>query len=152
MSPVEDPQIDGGCDGVRGRYDVSRLGGAWARMRAGRALCVLAVLAAVAVSLGFASSALAAEEGRITGTVTDAATQVGIEGLQVCAGLRSELFGNYCANTGLNGEYAISQVPAGAYVVEFFVPFKVVLALPSTISTTRHNITTARPARWKPKK
>jgi hypothetical protein len=56
--------------------------------------------------------------------VTDAATQAGIEGLQVCAGLRSEVFGGYCARTGQNGEYTLSEVPAGSYDVEFFAPLQ----------------------------
>jgi hypothetical protein len=85
---------------------------------------VLAVLAAVAVPLGFAPSALAAETGRVTGTVTDAATQAGIEGVEVCARLRSERFGGHCAHTGANGEYTITEVPAGSYIVEFLVPFQ----------------------------
>jgi hypothetical protein len=91
---------------------------------AARALHVLAVLAAVVVPLGFASSALAAETGRVTGTATDAATQAGVEGLEVCAGSRSERVGDHCARTGQNGEYTIQEVPAGSYIVEFSVPFQ----------------------------
>src|ERR1700683_1344672 len=56
------------------RHGVSRFDGAWAWGRTGRALCVLAVLAAVAVPLAFAPSAPAAETGQITGKVTDALT------------------------------------------------------------------------------
>jgi len=89
-----------------------------------RGLCVLGVLFVVAVPLGFASSALATETGRVTGTATDAATQAGVEGLEVCAGSRSERVGDYCARTGQNGEYTIPEVPAGSYIVEFSVPFQ----------------------------
>ncbi len=86
---------------------------------------IVAALIGVCIMLGCASSAMAAtaEEGRIAGRVTDAATQAGIEGLEVCARSRSDRFGGYCARTGQNGEYTISEVPAGSYVVEFLVSF-----------------------------
>src|ERR1700722_4118675 len=88
-------------------------------------LHALAVFASfVVILLGFASNASASEEGRITGRVTDAATQAGIEGLEVCARLRSERLGGHCARTGQNGEYTIPQIPAGSYIVEFLVPFQ----------------------------
>ena len=96
---------------------------AWG-VAAARALCVLALLAAVAVPLGLAPRALAAETGRVAGTVTDVATKAGIEGLEVCARLRSERFGGLCARTGQNGEYTIPEIPAGSYIVEFLVPFQ----------------------------
>lgn len=109
----------------------SQVDGAWACAGAVRALCVLAVLAAFVVPFGFAPGALASElsaligeTGQVTGTATDAATQVGIEDLEVCARLRLERFGGHCARTGQNGEYTISEVPAGSYVVEFVVPFR----------------------------
>ena len=95
-------------------------------MRAPR--LVVAVLAGVVVSLASAPSAFAVETGQITGRVTDAVTdamtQAGIEGLEVCAGLRSEVFRGHCALTGANGEYTIPEVPTGSYIVEFFVPFQ----------------------------
>jgi hypothetical protein len=105
------------------RLGISQVDGAWVCLRA-RALCVLAVLAAFAVPLGFAPSALAAEPGQVAGAVTDAATQAGIEGLEVCARLRSERSGGHCARTGQNGEYTIPEIPAGSYIVEFSVPFE----------------------------
>jgi hypothetical protein len=108
----------------RGRRDVSQVDGAWACVRAARALCVLSLLAVVAVPLGFAPSALAAETGQVVGAVTDAATQAGIESLEVCARLRSERSGGHCARTGQNGEYTIPEIPAGSYIVEFSVPFQ----------------------------
>jgi hypothetical protein len=62
--------------------------------------------------------------GWVAGRVTDAATQSGIEGLEVCARLRSERFGGHCARTGQKGEYTIPQIPAGSYIVEFLAPFQ----------------------------
>jgi hypothetical protein len=111
--------------GQRGAWQVD---GALACVRAARALCVLAVLAAVAVPLGFAPSALAAEEGQITGKVTDALTQAPIANIMVCmwpyAGTyRGEeyLGADQCEETGANGAYTLSWVPAGTYGVMFFV-------------------------------
>lgn len=98
--------------------------GAWACKWSVRALCALAGLVAVAIPLGSAPSALAAESGRITGTATDAATQTGVEGLEVCAQPQSDESSSHCTRTGANGEYTISDVPAGSYIVEFFVPFQ----------------------------
>ncbi len=67
-------------------------------------------------------NALAAEDGHVAGTVTDAATRAGVEGVEVCARLRSERSGGHCAITGQNGEYTIKEVPVGSYIVEFVVP------------------------------
>ncbi len=106
------------------RRGVSWFHGARACELVPRVLCVLAVLTVVAVPLGFAPSALAAETGQVAGTATDAVTQAGIEGLEVCARLRSERSGGHCARTGQNGEYTIQEVPAGSYIVEFSVPFR----------------------------
>ncbi len=86
---------------------------------------VLAVFVSfVVILLGFASNASAAEESHIAGRVTDATTHAGIEGVEVCARLRSEGFGGHCANTDRNGEYTITEVPTGSYVVQFVVPFQ----------------------------
>jgi hypothetical protein len=82
-----------------------------------------ALIVFIMILFGFASNARAAEAGRITGEVTDAVTHAGIEGLDVCAGERAEKIGDHCANTSPNGEYAISGIPTGSYVVEFLVPF-----------------------------
>jgi hypothetical protein len=105
-----------------GRLGVSRFDGAWACARGGRALCVLAALAAVVVPMGLASSALAAEAtGQISGAVTDASTRVPIEGIEVCAQPSGEKYNVGCASTEVNGEYTLSKLLAGAYTVQFFV-------------------------------
>jgi hypothetical protein len=92
-------------------------------------VCVLAVLVAIALPLGFAQSALAAETGAIAGTVTELAVpHDAIKGIEVCAFSTSveesspESYG--CATTDSSGEYTISGLASGEYDVEFFVPFE----------------------------
>ena len=101
-----------------GRGGVSRCGQTRAWARAARILCVLAVVAA---PLGFAPSALAAEDGWISGTVTDASTHAPIEGVEVCANPFGAYRGGRCAQSGRNGEYIVSELPAGTYDVQFLV-------------------------------
>ena len=70
-------------------------------------------------------------DGELSGRVTDASTEAPIEGIEVCAdeynpskeGLE-EGTGEACVTTGANGEYAISGLPPGEYVVEFTSPVK----------------------------
>ncbi len=64
----------------------------------------------------------------IAGQVTDASTKNGIKGIGVCAyevGGKSPggLLGE-CAETNALGEYAISGLPSGEYIVEFLSPFE----------------------------
>ncbi len=101
-----------------GRGGVSRSGRTRAWVRAARALCMLAVVAA---PLGFAPSALAAEDGWISGTVTDASTHAPIEGVEVCANPFGAYRGGQCAQSGSNGEYTVSELPSGTYDVQFLV-------------------------------
>jgi Carboxypeptidase regulatory-like domain len=85
---------------------------------------MFAVLAAVGLLLAFAPSALAAEDGQITGKVTSASSNAAIAGIAVCAAesvFEAELFG-HCATTNSSGEYSISGLPAGSYGVGFFSP------------------------------
>jgi alpha-tubulin suppressor-like RCC1 family protein len=63
----------------------------------------------------------------IAGQVTSASTKHGIKGIEVCAyevgGERREgVFGECVEANGL-GEYAISGLPSGEYIVEFLSPF-----------------------------
>jgi Carboxypeptidase regulatory-like domain len=105
------------------------------------ALLSVLIVIALALALRFAPSALAAGEGKITGTVTtNALMETPIKGIEVCAreegealaepggeGLEGGLGGNFveqCATTEASGEYTISDLPAGKYEVEFAVPFK----------------------------
>jgi hypothetical protein len=90
----------------------------------------VAALVVIALGLNFAPSALAAEEGKISGTVTNLAA-VPIQGIEVCAfdetegeGTLGEGFFVQCATTDNHGEYTISGLPAGEYEVEFAVPFE----------------------------
>jgi Carboxypeptidase regulatory-like domain len=96
------------------------------RARLGRTLGVLAAVT-VALALGLAATALAAEGGTITGTVISAAAKAPIAGIEVCAYQSGseeveELFGQ-CTQTSAEGEYSIQGLTAGEYMVEFFAPF-----------------------------
>ena len=99
----------------RGELGVSQIDGAWICGRAPNVLCVLAVLVAVAVPLGFAPSALAAETGQITGEVTNASTGARISGIQVCTNVIGE-----CDTTDDAGEYLIPNVAPGTYTLYFY--------------------------------
>jgi hypothetical protein len=115
-------RMKGGCVmGSRGQRGVLRFDEVWVCVRVPRLLRVSAVLVAVAVPLGFAPSALAAETGQIVGTVTDASTHAPIEGVEVCVRAPGGEHSGQCETTGSNGEYIVSKLPAGAYDVEFFV-------------------------------
>lgn len=78
-------------------------------------LCA-AVAAVVALFL-MAGTALAAT-GKIEGKVVNKATEVGIEGVEVCAfDATTEV--EECKTTGSDGKYVLVGLPNGSYVVEF---------------------------------
>jgi hypothetical protein len=70
---------------------------------------------------------LTAADGSITGKVTAAASKAAIEGIEVCAYPEfeeiGELFGA-CTTTNAVGEYTVSGLASGEYVVGFFVPLQ----------------------------
>jgi hypothetical protein len=77
------------------------------------------------------------EGGRITGTVTDASTHVGIDEIIVCAFEATvEEFG--CAFTGAGGQYTIAGLPSGSYEVVFAPNFEEE-ELPGTYITQFYN-------------
>lgn len=83
------------------------------------------VLAALALTIcGLlavpAMASAAAEPGSIKGEVTDASTHAAIEGVEVCALEKEELENFNCTKTGTNGEYTLSKLPVGEYIVEFW--------------------------------
>ncbi len=82
------------------------------------------LLATVALSLGFASSALAAEEehGYITGEVTAAATGAPISGVKVCAANLNGRGPWGCTTTDAKGEYTASVFEDGTYDMHFTAP------------------------------
>jgi hypothetical protein len=67
--------------------------------------------------------------GQIAGLVTSVATHAPIEGIEVCAytegtgGVASPSFYGGCALTRASGEYTISGLVSGKYIVEFASPF-----------------------------
>ncbi len=95
------------------------LGLARDEVRVAHALRLLVVIAAVALSLNFASSALASEGDEIEGTVTSAMTKAPLPGVEVCAG--RFVYEQKCVSTGIDGTYVVSA-PAVPVHVEFNAP------------------------------
>ncbi len=65
------------------------------------------------------------ETGTIEGTVTDAVTKAGVEGIEVCAlqlVAGEEEPTEPCAPSGPGGGYQLTGLPVGEYVVGFFTP------------------------------
>jgi hypothetical protein len=95
----------------------------------------LVVLAAFAFAVGSASSAQSAPSGGIAGTVTSASTKAPLAGIEVCASLKgageplaepeNEEEDGACATSGASGEYAISGLANGEYIVVFGPSFLV---------------------------
>ena len=85
---------------------------------------LLAFAAALCVAALAPAAASAAPTGSIEGTVIGADTQEGIEGVEVCAyGFELEVEEEFffdCVFTGTDGTYAIEEVPAGEYEIEFW--------------------------------
>lgn len=81
---------------------------------------MVAAGACALVALAIPAAALAAPTGSIAGTVTDAGTHGGIEGVEVCAQRFGEPEeGPKCELTGPGGTYSIEELEAGEYGVEF---------------------------------
>jgi hypothetical protein len=116
----------------------ARLAGLHSRLKL---IALFTVLGLVALAGCFASSTLAAGEGKIAGTVvTNTVEETPIPGIEVCAreesegplepageGLEGGLGGTFveqCATTEAIGQYTISGLPSGKYEVEFTVPAK----------------------------
>jgi Carboxypeptidase regulatory-like domain len=78
------------------------------------------------------------EGGRITGTVTDAASHAGVGEIIVCAfGSISEEGG--CALTAAGGQYTIAGLPSGSYEVVFAPNFEGEEELPGSYITQYYN-------------
>ncbi len=85
---------------------------------------LLALTAALCVAALVPALASAAPTGSIEGTVTGSDTHEGVEGVEVCIyGFETEgeeEFFSDCVFTDSEGTYAIEEVPAGEYEVEFW--------------------------------
>jgi len=95
------------------------LGGRFSGRAAGRGLLGLTIILCAGALVPTIASG--APTGSIEGRVTGADTHEGIEGVEVCAS-GSEAEGDFwfsCETTGSDGTYAIEEVPAGEYEVEF---------------------------------
>lgn len=60
--------------------------------------------------------------GQISGKVTSAASNAPIEGIEVCGFSEEPPFASACAFTNARGEYTLTELPKGKYVVEFSSP------------------------------
>jgi hypothetical protein len=62
--------------------------------------------------------------GAISGTVTSAATDTVIAGIEVCALTTEEPFAYSCGTTNTSGEYTLTGLEPGEYIVVFFAPLE----------------------------
>jgi hypothetical protein len=85
-------------------------------------LVLLCAVFAAAFSL-FVATGSAAAAGTIEGEVVEAGTSTGIEEVVVCAYKLPEYEPEFCGETGAGGEYALSSIPNGEYIVEFWAPY-----------------------------
>lgn len=85
--------------------------------RSGIGLLCTIVIAVVSL---FAATGTAAAAGTIEGEVVDAATEVGIEEVEVCPYQLPEFEAFTCHLTNADGEYALGGLPDGEYIVEFW--------------------------------
>ena len=80
---------------------------------------LLCVMAAAVVALFAITGTATAATGSIEGKVVDAVTEAGIEEVEVCA---FDEVVEVCELTGPGGEYVLSGLPEGSYLVEFWAP------------------------------
>lgn len=85
-------------------------------------LVLLCAVSVVAFSV-FAAPGSAVAAGTIEGEVVEAGTSIGIEEVVVCAFQLPEYEPEFCGETGAGGEYALSSIPNGEYIVEFWSPY-----------------------------
>lgn len=85
-------------------------------------LAMLCAISVGAFSL-FASTGSAAAAGEIKGEVVEAGSSLAIEGVEACAFQLPtyELFA--CDETDVDGKYALSGLPNGKYIVEFWASY-----------------------------
>jgi hypothetical protein len=93
--------------------------------RGGTGRWVLAALLVCAALLVSASSALAVETGKISGTVTEAGSEKALQGIEANVyEAEGKEFEVGFALTDEKGEYTVEGLPAGKYKVEFFPGFE----------------------------
>lgn len=88
-------------------------------LRTARAPRILAVLATIDLSQGFAPSSPADGTTQITGAVSSAVTKAPIEGVEVCEYPDEGGAGAKCTQTGSSGEYVLEVSRGGEFVVSF---------------------------------
>jgi hypothetical protein len=85
-------------------------------------LVMLCAIAVGAFSL-FASTGSAAAAGEIKGEVVEAGSSLAVEGVEVCAFKLPTYELLACEETDVNGKYALSGLPNGEYIVEFWASY-----------------------------
>lgn len=85
-------------------------------------LVMLCALSVAAFSL-FASTGSAAAAGEIKGEVVEAGSSLAVEGVETCAFQLPTYEILACEETDVSGRYALSGLPNGEYIVEFWAPY-----------------------------
>jgi len=83
----------------------------------------LYTISALALSLFALTASASAATGAISGKVVKAGTSTGIEGVEACAFQLPEYEPVFCEETNAAGEYKISELPSGEYIVEFWASY-----------------------------
>lgn len=84
---------------------------------------LIGALALLFLALALAPGAAMAAGGSISGMVTDAKTLQPVEEVEVCAWLIEGEEGWKCTETDAAGKYALEELAAGEYAVEFWAPY-----------------------------
>jgi hypothetical protein len=84
---------------------------------------LLCTISALALSLFALTASASAATGAISGEVIKVGGSTAIEGVEACAFQLPSYEPVFCEETDVNGEYEISGLPSGEYIVEFWASY-----------------------------